>query len=78
MSIKYKLLCILLLIGAGAVRITGFFGYEMGKRGLTQTAMNQLTGIRRSKAYQIELTSETFEAKFSHFEGKPDGKGRIR
>ncbi|HYI94183.1 MAG TPA: adenylate/guanylate cyclase domain-containing protein [Bryobacteraceae bacterium] len=54
MSIKYKLLCILILVGAGAVLITGFFGYEMGKRGLTQTAMNQLTGIRRSKAYQIE------------------------
>ena len=34
--------------------ITGLLGYEAGKRGLTQTAMNQLTGIRRSKAHQIE------------------------
>ena len=54
MSIKYKLLCVLLGIGAAAVITTGFFGYEAGKARLTQTAMNQLTGIRRSKAHQIE------------------------
>jgi len=53
-SIKYKLLAILLGIGAAAVIATGLLGYEAGKRGLTQTAMNQLTGIRRSKAHQIE------------------------
>jgi class 3 adenylate cyclase/HAMP domain-containing protein len=53
-SIKYKLLSILLGIGAVAVITTGLLGYEAGKRGLTQTAMNQLTGIRRSKAHQIE------------------------
>ena len=54
MSIRYKLLTVLLGIGAAAVMITGLLGYEAGKRGLTQTAMNQLTGIRRSKAHQIE------------------------
>jgi hypothetical protein len=53
-SIRYKLLCVLLAIGAAAVITTGMLGYEAGKRGLTQTAMNQLTGIRRSKAHQIE------------------------
>jgi class 3 adenylate cyclase len=53
-SIKYKLLSVLLGIGAAAVITTGLLGYEAGKRGLTQTAMNQLTGIRRSKAHQIE------------------------
>jgi class 3 adenylate cyclase len=54
LSIKYKLLSVLLGIGAAAVITTGLLGYEAGKRGLTQTAMNQLTGIRRSKAHQIE------------------------
>lgn len=54
MSIRTKLLCVLLLVGATAIVVTGFLGYQAGKRGLTQTAMNQLTGIRRSKAYQIE------------------------
>jgi class 3 adenylate cyclase/HAMP domain-containing protein len=54
MSIRTKLLSVLLLIGAAAVVITGLLGYEAGKRGLTQTAMNQLTGIRSSKAQQIE------------------------
>jgi len=54
MSIRYKLIAVLLGIGAAAVMITGLLGYEAGKRGLTQTAMKQLTGIRRSKAHQIE------------------------
>ena len=54
MSIRFKLLCVLLLIGAAAVVTTGLLGYQAGKRGLTQSAMNHLTGIRRSKARQIE------------------------
>jgi class 3 adenylate cyclase len=53
-SIKYKLLSVLLGIGATAIIITGWLGYVAGKEGLTQTATNQLTGIRRSKAHQIE------------------------
>ena len=53
-SIKYKLLSVLLGIGAAAIVITGWLGYVAGKEGLTQTATNQLTGIRRSKAHQIE------------------------
>ncbi len=59
MSIRYKLLCVLLLIGAGAVITTGFLGYQAGKRGLTQSAMNHLSGIRRSKARQIEAYFRT-------------------
>ena len=54
MSIRYKLIAVLLGIGGAVVMITGLLGYEAGKRGLTQTAMKQLTGIRRSKAHQIE------------------------
>lgn len=54
MSIRYKLLLVLMLIGSTAVITTGFLGYQAGKQGLTQTAMNQLTGIRRSKAQQIQ------------------------
>src|SRR5262245_45897408 len=54
MSIRIKLLGLLLLVGMVPLVVTGFLGYETGKQGLIQTAMNQLTGIRRSKAYQIE------------------------
>lgn len=53
-SIRHKLLAVLVTVGATAVIITGYLGYKAGEQGLTQTAMNQLTGIRRSKAYQIE------------------------
>ena len=53
-SIRHKLLAVLIMVGATAVFITGYLGYKAGEQGLTQTAMNQLTGIRRSKAHQIE------------------------
>jgi class 3 adenylate cyclase/HAMP domain-containing protein len=54
MRISYKLLLTLLIAGVASVVVTGVIGYESGKRGLTQAVMNQLTGVRRSKAYQIE------------------------
>ena len=64
-SIRFKLLCVLLVIGAGAVVTTGLLGYEAGKRGLTQSAMNHLTGIRRSKAHQIEGYFREFAVRFA-------------
>src|SRR4051812_17479887 len=71
MSIRIKLLGILLFIGITATLITGFLGYEAGKRGLTQTAMNQLTGIRRSKAYQIETYFRTIRSQLRTLRQNP-------
>jgi class 3 adenylate cyclase len=71
MSIRIKLLCVLLLVGASAIAVTGVLGYEAGKSGLTQTAMNQLTGIRRSKAYQIEAYFRTIRSQIRTLRQNP-------
>lgn len=71
MSIRIKLLSILLFVGSTATLVTGFLGYEAGKSGLTQTAMNQLTGIRRSKAYQIETYFRTIRGQLRTLRRNP-------
>ena len=54
LSIRHKLLLAFLAAGLTGVLVAGVLGYQSGKRSLIQAAMNQLTGVRRSKAYQIE------------------------
>jgi len=53
-SIRSKLLLTLIFFGAAAVAGTAWIGYFNAKRSLTEAAMNQLTGIRRSRAYHVE------------------------
>ena len=62
MSIRHKLLLVFLTSGVAGVLIAGVLGYQSGKRSLTQTVMNQLTGVRRSKAYQIETYFRTLRS----------------
>jgi len=62
MSIRIKLLCVLLTVGVSAVVGTGILAYKAGEKALTQTAMNQLTGIRRGKAFQIESYFRTIRS----------------
>src|SRR5215831_6895804 len=71
MSIRIKLLCVVLFIATGAILVTGFLGYETGRSGLTQTAMNQLTGIRRTKAYQIETYFRTIRSQIRTIRQNP-------
>jgi class 3 adenylate cyclase len=54
MSIRNKLLITLIVFGAAAVAGTAWIGYFNAKRSLREAAMNQLTGIRRSRAYHVE------------------------
>ena len=53
-SIRYKLLSLLLLIGISTFAATGTIAYLKYLQALKQGIMNQLTGVRRSKAFQIE------------------------
>jgi class 3 adenylate cyclase len=53
-SIRYKLLSLLLLLGVTTFAVTGTIAYVEYLRALKQNVMNQLTGVRRSKAFQIE------------------------
>jgi class 3 adenylate cyclase len=58
-SIRYKLLSLLLLLGIGTFAVTGTIAYLKLLHALKQNELNQLTGIRRSKAFQIESYYQT-------------------
>lgn len=53
-SIRYKLLAVLLLLGITAFAATGTIAYVKSLQALKDDSMSQLTGVRRSKAFQIE------------------------
>lgn len=53
-SIRYKVLFLLLLLGVMTFAVTGTIAYLKSLSALKQDAMNQLTGLNRSKGFQIE------------------------
>ena len=53
-SIRYKLLSLLLLLGVMTFAVTGTIAYIKYLDALKQDVMNQLTGLNRSKGFQIE------------------------
>jgi class 3 adenylate cyclase len=61
-SIRYKLLSLLLLLGVTTFLVTGTIAYIKYLSALKQDVMNQLTGIRRSKAFQIESYYRTIHS----------------
>jgi hypothetical protein len=58
-SIRYKLLGLLLLLGLTTFAATGTIAYLKYLQALKQNATNQLSGIRRNKASQIEAYYRT-------------------
>lgn len=54
LSIKSKLILMLLLASGLSTLLTALLGYRSGQINLTNRVFNQLTSIRASKAYQIE------------------------
>ena len=58
-SIRYKLLSLLLLLFLTTFAVTGTIASMKYLDGLKQQATNQLTGVRRSKAFQIEYYYRT-------------------
>ena len=60
MTIRAKLLLTMLGIGCVGIAISGYIGYRYASRGLTDAALRQLTGVRRSKAQQIEAQFATW------------------
>jgi class 3 adenylate cyclase len=53
-SLRYKLLIAFLQLGIVTFAVTGAISYIRHLRSLKETALNQLTSVRRSKAYQLE------------------------
>ena len=54
------MLAMMLGIGSLAIGVSGYISYRNARAGLTDAALRQLTGIRRSKAQQIESQFTTF------------------
>jgi class 3 adenylate cyclase len=54
LSIKSKLITMLLLVSGASVLVTAYLGYRSGQSNLTDRVFSQLTSVRASKAYQIE------------------------
>lgn len=61
-SIRYKVLSLLLFLFLTTFAVTGTIAYIKNLDALKQDAVNQLTGIRRSKAFQIESYYRTIES----------------
>lgn len=54
LSIKSKLIIMLLAVSGFSILVTAVLGYRSGQINLTNRVFNQLTSVRASKAYQIE------------------------
>jgi class 3 adenylate cyclase len=53
-SIKSKLIVMLLAVSGCSILVTAYVGYQSGQSNLNKRVFNQLTSVRASKAYQIE------------------------
>jgi class 3 adenylate cyclase len=59
LSIKSKLIAILLGVSSFSILVTAYLGYQSGQANLTSRVFSQLTSLRASKAYQIESYFKT-------------------
>ncbi len=65
LSIKSKLIAMLLLVSGASVLVTAYLGSRSGQSSLTDRVFSQLTSIRASKAYQIEAYFKNIRWKFA-------------
>lgn len=54
LSIKSKLILMLLAVSSCSIFVTAYLGYQSGQSNLTNRVFSQLTSVRASKAHQIE------------------------
>ena len=59
LSIKSKLIVMLLTVSSISILVTAYLGYQSGQLNLTDRVFSQLTSLRASKAYQIESYFKT-------------------
>lgn len=59
LSIKSKLILMLLTVSSCSILVTAYLGYRSGQSNLTSRVFSQLTSLRSSKAYQIESYFKT-------------------
>jgi class 3 adenylate cyclase len=59
LSIKSKLIVMLLTVSSCSILVTAYIGYRSGQSNLTDRVFNQLTSLRTTKSYQIESYFKT-------------------
>ena len=59
LSIKSKLIVMLLTVSSCSILVTAYLSYRSGQSNLTDRVFSQLTSLRSSKAYQIESYFQT-------------------
>jgi class 3 adenylate cyclase len=59
LSIKSKLIVMLLTVSGCSILVTAYIGYQSGQSNLTDRVFNQLTSLRTTKSYQIESYFKT-------------------
>jgi hypothetical protein len=59
LSIKSKLIVMLLIVSGCSILVTAYIGYQSGQSNLTDRVFNQLTSLRTTKSYQIESYFKT-------------------
>ncbi|MEH2191085.1 MAG: adenylate/guanylate cyclase domain-containing protein [Nostoc sp.] len=59
LTIKSKLIILVLFASISSILIIGYLGWKMGKRSLTQSASNQLTSVRAAKSDEIKTYLQT-------------------
>lgn len=59
LSIKSKLIVMMLLVSSCSILVTAYLGYRSGQSNLTDRVFSQLTSLRASKAYQVEAYFKT-------------------
>lgn len=59
LSIKSKLIVMLLTVSSCSILVTAYLGYRSGQSNLTDRVFSQLTSLRASKAYQIKAYIQT-------------------
>ena len=61
MSIRIKLALTLAALGAGAALISGYIGYHNAQESLTRAVWQEVRGVRRARAQQVEAYLRTVE-----------------
>ncbi len=54
LTLRTKLLTLLLTLSLGSIAVVGYLSWNQSRSALRDTVFNQLTGVRSSRAYQIE------------------------
>jgi class 3 adenylate cyclase len=78
LSIKSKLIVMLLTVSGCSILVTAYIGYQSGQSNLTDRVFNQLTSLRTTKSYQIESYFKTIRNHIQTLSDDPTVVGALQ